>query len=135
MREAPCRQFSGISRLCPLARVGWGAVVSDSGGDGRVEPTELVAGLAGLLLSEETISGLLDIVVNLAASTVAGVDGASVSMLVGGAGQWETSNASSESVREVDEAQYEDGAGPCVEAMRTGEEVTIAFPADRWPTF
>ena len=52
--------------------------------------------LAGLLLSEETVSELLDLIVNLAVSGVEGVTGASVSMLVGDGEQLETTNASSE---------------------------------------
>ncbi len=96
---------------------------------------EFLPELAGLLLSEETVSGLLDLIVNLAVSGVEGVAGASVSMLVGDGEQMETSNASSEMIRSIDEAQYEDSAGPCVEAIRTGEEVTVAIPAPAWAAF
>jgi transcriptional regulator with GAF, ATPase, and Fis domain len=56
-------------------------------------------------------------------------------MVVGGGHRWETTNSSSELVRDVDQAQYQDSAGPCVEAIRTGKEVAIAFPTDRWPVF
>ena len=91
--------------------------------------------LAGLLLSEETVSGLLDVIVNLAVSGVEGVAGASVSMVVRDGEQLETSNASSEVIRDIDEAQYFGGGGPCVEAIRTGREVSVALPSQAWATF
>jgi hypothetical protein len=48
-----------------------------TGGFGSVVPE-----LTGLLLSEATVAGLLDVIVNVAASAVDGVDGASVSLLI-----------------------------------------------------
>jgi GAF domain-containing protein len=103
------------------------------------EPTggldSYVPELTGLLLSEATVAGLLDVIVNVAASAVDGVDGASVSLLVSSGGQFETSNASSELVREIDEAQYEEREGPCVEAINTGEETTFSAGDDHWPVF
>jgi hypothetical protein len=103
-------------------------------GPGSGSPS-LLPRLANLLLGEETIAGLLDIIVNLAASSVIGVDGASVSMVMGGGHRLETTNSSSELVREIDQAQYKESAGPCVEAIRTASEVAIAFPTDLWPFF
>ncbi len=91
--------------------------------------------LAELLLSEETVSGLLEIIVTVAVAAVAGVDAASVSLLVGAAGRFETTSASSEVIRVVDESQYQGGEGPCVEAIRTGQEVTFERASGRWPMF
>jgi GAF domain-containing protein len=91
--------------------------------------------LSGLLLSEQTVSDLLDIVVALAVSAVEGVDEASVSVLVSNGARFETANASSALVRAVDEAQYQQADGPCVEAIRSGQEVHIKLPAERWPHF
>jgi GAF domain-containing protein len=91
--------------------------------------------LAGLLLSEQTVSDLLDMVVALAVSAVEGVDEASVSVLVSEGHRFETANASSALVRAVDEAQYQEALGPCVEAIRSGQEVHIKLPAERWPHF
>ncbi len=102
---------------------------------GRGTDFEFLPELAGLLLSEETVSGMLDLIVNLAVSGVEGVAGASVSMVVRNGDQVETSNASSEMIRIVDEAQYQDSAGPCVEAIRTGQEVTVAIPFPAWAAF
>jgi GAF domain-containing protein len=91
--------------------------------------------LAGLPLSEQTVSDLLDMVVALAVSAVEGVDEASVSVLVSEGHRFETANASSALVRAVDEAQYQQADGPCVEAIRSGQEVPINLPAERWPHF
>ena len=94
-----------------------------------------LAELAGVLLSEETVSGLMDLIVDLAASSIDGVEGASVSVLVSSGPRFETTNASSSLVRDIDEAQYQDIAGPCVQAILSGEEVTTSLPTDRWPRF
>jgi GAF domain-containing protein len=91
--------------------------------------------LAGLLLSEQSVIGLLDVVVNLAASGIEGVDEASVSLVVGSGPRFATTNASSPTIRTVDEAQYAEGQGPCVEAIRTGQEVSISLPEPRWADF
>ena len=91
--------------------------------------------LTGLLLSEETVAGLLDVIVNVAASAVDGVDGASVSRLISNGTRFETSNASSELIRDIDEAQYEEREGPCVETIRTGHETTFSVDDDQWPAF
>ena len=91
--------------------------------------------LAVVLLAEQNFSDLLEIIVNLAASAIDEVDGASVSMVVHDRERFETTNASSLVVRDIDEAQYEKAAGPCVEAIRTGREVSISLPTPRWPQF
>lgn len=66
---------------------------------------------------------------------VRGVDAASISVLTASDGRMETSNATSAEMRAVDEGQYADGDGPCVEAIRTGQETIVSLPAERWPTF
>lgn len=91
--------------------------------------------LAGVLLSEQTVSDLLDVIVNLAISAVHGADSASVSVLTGDGPRFQTSTASSPTVRHIDEAQYERAEGPCVEAIRTNQEVTVNLPVERWPRF
>jgi GAF domain-containing protein len=93
------------------------------------------AELAGALLIDETTSGVLDLLVQLATSTVAGVDAASISRLVGTPGRIETSTAGSTAIRAVDEAQHDDDAGPCVEAIRHGREVAVTLPSESWLTF
>jgi GAF domain-containing protein len=91
--------------------------------------------LAGVLLYQQTFPDLLGIIVNLAVSAIDGVDGASVSVVVGDRERFETTSASSLAVRDIDGAQYEKAEGPCVEAIRTGCEVNIGVPAPRWPRF
>lgn len=92
------------------------------------------AELTGLLLAEQTVSGLLAIIVDLSISTINDVDGSSISLMSPN-GHLETTSASSERIRVVDEAQYQDGLGPCVHAIKTGQEVAITLPADQWPGF
>ena len=73
--------------------------------------------------------------VNLAVSGLVSLQGASVSLVTGHPERLETTSATSELIRVVDEAQYEGDGGPYVEAIRTGQEVTMQLPADRWPLF
>jgi transcriptional regulator with GAF, ATPase, and Fis domain len=99
------------------------------------EPAGFQRELARLLLSEESVSGLLDILLKISISAVPGVQGASISQVLGDSERLETSNASSPEIRFVDEGQYQDGDGPCVEAIRSGHEVRVSLPMDRSPTF
>ncbi len=92
-------------------------------------------GLAPLLLSDHTVSDLLDVIVNVAISAVSGVKGASVSALTGDRPWFETTKASSARVRVIDETQYEGAEGPSVEAILMSQEVGIGLPTDRWPKF
>jgi GAF domain-containing protein len=91
--------------------------------------------MAGLVLSEETVDAVLQLLVSLAVSGIPGVDAASVSVVR--TGQFETSNATSEEVRAVDEQQYRKGQGPCVETIRQGRRhnVAVAQEEQRWPDF
>jgi GAF domain-containing protein len=79
--------------------------------------------------------GLLDVIVNLAVATVAGVDEASVSLVAHDAKRVGTTSATSAGVRAADEAQFRHGGGPCVEAIRTGTELEVCLPAPRWAAF
>ena len=38
-------------------------------------------------------------------------------------------------IRHIDQAQYQDRAGPCVQAILTGEETTVHHPGPDWTTF
>ncbi len=93
------------------------------------------ADLALMVLSEQTVPGLLDVIVNLAVTTVPRVDAASVSLVVHDGERLETTSATTLAVRAADEAQYRCGGGPCVEAIRTGAEVAVPLPVRRWPGF
>lgn len=95
---------------------------------------ESLAALSAVLFSEQTVEAILHILVSLACSAMAGVDGASVSLQRGG--HFETTTATSEEVTEADQVQYQSGKGPCLHAA-SGEMVSIglARSRDRWPEF
>lgn len=105
------------------------------GTGGGPEVTASLAQLAGLVLSEKTVDAVLQLLVSLAASSIPHTDAASVSVVR--TGRFETSNATSEEVRAVDERQYHRGQGPCVEAIRSGRRhnIVIAQETERWPEF
>ncbi len=103
--------------------------------DGNATSAAFRADLAMLVLSEHTVPGLLDVIINLAVTVVPRVDAASVSLVVHDGKQLETTSASSAAVRAADQAQYRRGGGPCVEAIRTGTEVAVSLPARRWAGF
>jgi hypothetical protein len=92
-------------------------------------------GLAKLLVAEQTVSDLFDVIVNVAILAVSGVNGASVSVLIGDRPWFGTTNASSAKVRAIDEAQYERAEGPSVEAILMSQEVGVGVPTPRWPQF
>jgi GAF domain-containing protein len=105
------------------------------GTGGGPEVTASLAQLAGLVLSEKTVDAVLQLLVSLAASSIPHTDAASVSVVR--TGRFETSNATSEEVRAVDERQYHRGQGPCVEAIRSGHRhnIVVAQEKERWPEF
>lgn len=107
--------------------------MSDATGDG-VDP-QLFTVLTRQVLSDQTMSGLLDLVVNLALSAVEGVDGASVTVIHGDGKGLGTFSSSSPAIRAIDAAQYASAGGPCVQASRSGAEVATEVPTARWPTF
>lgn len=111
-----------------------GAEVAEASG-GSPEVTASLAQLAGLVLSEKTVDAVLELLVSLGASSIPHTDAASVSVVR--TGHFETSNATSQEVRVVDERQYRRGQGPCVEAIRSGRRhnVVVARELGRWPDF
>ncbi|HET7722038.1 MAG TPA: hypothetical protein VFK43_18850, partial [Acidimicrobiales bacterium] len=76
----------------------------------RRSPEDLDAALhqmAAVVLGEETVDAILDLLVSLAAAHIPGTAGASVSVMR--TAGYETSNASSAEVRDIDVRQYETG--------------------------
>jgi transcriptional regulator with GAF, ATPase, and Fis domain len=106
-------------------------------GDDRelAELSESLSAMASVVLGEETLDAVLDLVVSLADSTLPAVVGSSVSLLR--TQGFETANASSGLVRDLDAEQYKSGQGPCVEAIRSGavQRLVVGESTDRWPTF
>lgn len=104
----------------------------------RRNPEDLDAALhqmAAVVLGEETVDAIMHLLVSLAAASITDTAGASVSVVR--TSGFETSNASSEVVRDIDVRQYDTGQGPCVAAMREGVRYNISLRAERqrWPEF
>ena len=94
--------------------------------------TERVLGLGGALIDERALDQLLQQVVLLARHTVGKADAVSITLADNGG--FRTSNSSAPSALAVDEAQYEADDGPCLEAVRSARQVTLAVDpgGDRW---
>jgi GAF domain-containing protein len=97
---------------------------------------DTLEGLGSLLYPESALGEQLDHVLALTAQTVPGSAAASVAVL-GRYGGYVTAAASNDPARRLDAAQFELGAGPCVDALTTGREHLVADAADedRWPGF
>lgn len=80
------------------------------------ELTAAMAELASLLVDEVDLSGMLDRVVRLAARSIPDCDSAGVTLLVDG--RPTTAAATDQRTLAVDNAQYDVGVGPCLEAYR-----------------
>ena len=96
---------------------------------------EALRELSNVLLSEDTLTGVLERTAFLSVRAIPACEGAGVSAVAGS--QVVTIASSEERVRLVDEIQYRSGDGPCLQAIRDGE----IFKADslvgetRWPGF
>jgi GAF domain-containing protein len=97
--------------------------------------TDRVRSLGGALLDREALDELLQKLVLLACHTVGGAD--SVSITVADDGGYRTSNSTSDEALDIDQAQYDGGNGPCLQALRSAEQVQVRVGDDpgRWPTF
>ena len=83
----------------------------------------------------DVVDGALELVVELARTSVAGADGVSVSLLRHGV--LSTVAASDQTIMEMDTDQYATGEGPCVDAARLGHWFHAESMDDetRWPSF
>lgn len=99
------------------------------------EVTRALSDLGGVLALEEEIGRVLQRSVNQVVRAIPGADMASVSVLRGD--KAETVASTSERVWAIDEDQYAAGAGPCLEAARTGHIVRVGVreALERWPAF
>jgi GAF domain-containing protein len=92
-------------------------------------------GLAGLVLAEEDIQSVLQRVVDLAKEAMP--TGAEASITLLRHEQATTAAFSGELALQLDEMQYRQGYGPCLEAALGGRpvEITDGRTEDRWPDY
>ncbi|TWG21181.1 GAF and ANTAR domain-containing protein [Actinoplanes teichomyceticus] len=105
---------------------------ADPGGAHRQPLAEAVV---ALVEHPEGAGDRLTRIAQLAVERVAAADYASITTLHGDA--YTTVTASDDIVRAVDEAQIADRSGPCLQALRTGEPVTVPDTGAtmQWPGF
>ncbi len=106
--------------------------------DDGIATEELVESLnrfATVLLSEETLSSVLSLVVHLTEQTIAGADGVSVTMILDG--RYSTAAQSHDWVERIDKLQYDAKDGPCLSAAEEKRIFRIddVPTEDRWAEF
>jgi GAF domain-containing protein len=99
------------------------------------EVTHALDGLASTLEQDEDLSVVLHRGCLQAVHAVPEADMASITLLRAGAPY--TATATGDGARRIDQAQYDAGQGPCLEAARTGtiQRVEVSEAARRWPAF
>jgi GAF domain-containing protein len=103
--------------------------------DHPLEPNEAFAAISQIKLGDTSLDGVLDHLSHLAKRTVAGAAEVSVT-LSRGAGVY-TAAFSGDLALALDETQYDQGHGPCLTALESGDVLIIEdMSADeRWPEF
>jgi GAF domain-containing protein len=96
---------------------------------------ESLAALTQLMVVDARFDQTLQRVTELAGQAVGPASMAGITMVVDGRAG--TAFFTEEEVREIDQAQYDVGDGPCLESFRTGEPVIIESTLEdrRWPEF
>jgi GAF domain-containing protein len=91
--------------------------------------------LSQFLIPDGTLDATLQRVAELAVQEVDGCDMAGVTVMRDG--KPETTVFTDPTAPHIDQAQYESGSGPCLEAFMTGHVLRIVDTAseDRWPEF
>lgn len=99
----------------------------------RLDLTEIMTRLAGLLFSEETLQSSLELTTRLAHQTIAGSSGAGVTMIRDG--KKYTAAYSDALVERADAIQYQLDEGPCLSAWAEDRSFRIDDMATekRWP--
>jgi GAF domain-containing protein len=103
--------------------------------DDPIDPTGLVAELSRMINADRDMKMILDDVVALAKGRIAGADEVSITLV-----RDENANtvASTGTLAvQLDELQYEEGYGPCLDAGRSNEAQLIedAATETRWPDY
>jgi GAF domain-containing protein len=98
-----------------------------------MDPTDAFAELGRIKLSETDVDGVLSTIARLAKRTIPGTADVSVTLVRGGKAQ--TAAFTGDLARDLDESQYEQGYGPCLDASRSG--ISLSLPdmrsESRWP--
>lgn len=99
------------------------------------DPMRAFAELGRIDLSEADLERVLHRVAELAKLAIPGAEEVSVTLLQDGRAN--TAAYTGELALQLDEGQYEDGTGPCVEAVQSGMTLLVDDMADegRWPTW
>ena len=99
----------------------------------KLDLTEIMTRLAGVLFSEETLQSALDLTCRLARTTLPDAAGAGVTL--GRNGKNHTAAYTDEIVEQADAKQYELDEGPCLDAIRNNEVVIVndVMTEERWP--
>lgn len=97
--------------------------------------SESLTRMARIVLNEETLDAVLQLVMDLALRSVEPADAVSVSLVRDE--KLYTAAYSNPIANELDAAQYQEHAGPCVAAIATAEPLSIPDidGEERWPTF
>ncbi|MGH8891430.1 MAG: GAF and ANTAR domain-containing protein [Acidothermaceae bacterium] len=106
-----------------------------AGDPAPMDPAEAFSQLGRIVLGEDSLDTVLDRVAQLARGTIPGVAAVSVTLIHGDHAN--TAAFAGEIANQLDERQYEEGYGPCLDAARTGKVVVVTEMADeqRWPKF
>lgn len=94
-----------------------------------------LSALAGAVLGQEDLRGTLEQVTRIAVQTLPSCEGASVTAVA--EGRSEVVAAADEWSKGLDELQYEEREGPCLDAARTGNVFRVRDLAEdsRWPFY
>jgi transcriptional regulator with GAF, ATPase, and Fis domain len=130
-RSRPTREYAGAADRAALNTLNQVTSLRDEirGNPLTEQPADATAAttglteLAGLLLSTEDLDEALHHLARMAVVVVP--DGPSCGITVAGDGRFRTVVYSGSIPASVDEAQYERGDGPCLEALRTGAPVIV----------
>jgi GAF domain-containing protein len=102
--------------------------------DERVELSDAIASLASIVLGDQPFEVVLATLTEVAKKTIVGA--AEVSVTIEGR-EPATAARTSKSADPVDEAQYQTGEGPCLDALRQARTIVIddVRTETRWPDF
>ncbi len=104
-------------------------------GSSQVDLAADLAQVGSMSANSDVVDAALGLVTALAATTVQGADGVSVTLQRHG--QFVTVASTDDTVLGMDRHQYETGEGPCLDAATEGHwfHVESLAEEDRWPTF